>query len=304
MKAAVDDGEVRVVVLTGAGRRILRGRRHHRVRRRRARRGRPEGRAAVRHEPARARSDPLLWFPRRAQADHRDDQRGDRKGSACSTPSSVTCASPPRTRSSRPPSAALAVSAEFGMAWNPGRVVGHAHALELLLSGRKLDGREAVRIGLVHQIHPRERLAEATYAYAAEMAEMVSPRSTRVMKQQVYDVPFQTLAEAVIAANQDTPRATGATTFARAPGPSSRSARRGSAATERIRTATSATSTTDCLVSLTGRSSSSSSMESKPTTSIAERNTARVRSRSPPTRGRGSSPRCCCPPSAASACGP
>ncbi len=97
----------------------------------------------------------------------------------------------------------IGLSAEFGMAWILARVVGHAHALELLLSGRKFDGREALRIGLVHQIHPRERLAEVTYAYAAEMAEMVSPRSTRVMKQQVYDVPFQTLAEAVTAANQD-----------------------------------------------------------------------------------------------------
>ena len=95
------------------------------------------------------------------------------------------------------------ISAEFGMAWILPRIVGHANALELLLSGRKIDGREALRLGLVHQIHPRERLAEATYAYAREMADFVSPRSTRVIKQQVYEVPFQTLAEAVITANQD-----------------------------------------------------------------------------------------------------
>jgi len=95
------------------------------------------------------------------------------------------------------------ISAEFGMAWILPRIVGHANALELLLSGRKIDGREALRLGLVHQAHPRERLAEATYAYAREMADLVSPRSTRVIKQQVYEVPFQTLAEAVIMANQD-----------------------------------------------------------------------------------------------------
>ena len=39
---------------------------------------------------------------------------------------------------------------------------------------------------------------EATYAYAREMADPVSPRSTRVIKQQLWDLPFQTLHEAVI----------------------------------------------------------------------------------------------------------
>jgi enoyl-CoA hydratase/carnithine racemase len=89
------------------------------------------------------------------------------------------------------------------MAWILSRVVGHANALELLLSGRKIHGPEALRLGLVHQTYPRERLAEETYAYAHEMAELVSPRSTRMIKQQVYEVPFQTLGEAVILANQD-----------------------------------------------------------------------------------------------------
>jgi enoyl-CoA hydratase/carnithine racemase len=95
------------------------------------------------------------------------------------------------------------LSAEFGTAWILSRIVGHANALELLLSGRKIDGREALRLGLVNQIFPREQLVEATYAYAREMADFVSPRSTRMMKQQVYEVPFQTLSEAVISANED-----------------------------------------------------------------------------------------------------
>ena len=44
---------------------------------------------------------------------------------------------------------------------------------EFLLSGLKLDGHEALRIGLVRQIHPRKQLAEATDAHAAKMAEAV-----------------------------------------------------------------------------------------------------------------------------------
>ncbi len=82
------------------------------------------------------------------------------------------------------------------------RVVGHAHALEFLLSGRKLDGHEALRIGLARQIHPRKRLAEATYAYAAEMAEGLAAlhagHGAAGLRGALPDA-----GEAVIAANQD-----------------------------------------------------------------------------------------------------
>jgi len=95
------------------------------------------------------------------------------------------------------------LSAEYGMAWILRETVGHAHALDLLLSARKIDGREAQRIGLVQQCHPAEELAAATEAYVQELVEWCSPRSMRVIKQQVWDAPFQALHEAVMAANQD-----------------------------------------------------------------------------------------------------
>jgi enoyl-CoA hydratase/carnithine racemase len=46
-------------------------------------------------------------------------------------------------------------------------------------------------------------LAEATYAYARDLAELCSPRAMRAMKEQVWEAPFQTLAEAVAMANRD-----------------------------------------------------------------------------------------------------
>ena len=49
----------------------------------------------------------------------------------------------------------------------------------------------------------RARLAEATRAYAKEMAESCSPRSTRVLKQQVWDLPFQSLHEALISDSKE-----------------------------------------------------------------------------------------------------
>ncbi len=46
---------------------------------------------------------------------------------------------------------------------------------------------------------PAAQLAEATYAYAKDIADNVSPRSTRSLKRQLWDLPFQSLHEAVMA---------------------------------------------------------------------------------------------------------
>jgi enoyl-CoA hydratase/carnithine racemase len=86
--------------------------------------------------------------------------------------------------------------AEYGMAWMLPRLVGHANALDLLLSARMIDAAEAFRMGLANQVLPQATFAEAVQKYAAEIASTVSPRSLRVMKRQVYDAMFQTLGEA------------------------------------------------------------------------------------------------------------
>ncbi len=92
--------------------------------------------------------------------------------------------------------------AEHGLSWMLPRLVGHAHALDLLFSARTLDAAEALRIGLVNRVLPHEQFAEGVRAYAAELATQVSPRSLRVIKRQVYEALFQTLAEATDAANE------------------------------------------------------------------------------------------------------
>jgi enoyl-CoA hydratase/carnithine racemase len=85
--------------------------------------------------------------------------------------------------------------AEYGMAWMLPRLVGHANALDLLFSARIIDAAEAFRLGLVNQVLPQISFAEAVQKYAVNLASTVSPRSLRVMKHQVYDAMFQTLAE-------------------------------------------------------------------------------------------------------------
>jgi len=81
--------------------------------------------------------------------------------------------------------------------------VGHSHAADLLLSGRKVRGDEALRMGLVSQLHPRDKLAEATRAYAKDMAQLCSPRSTGVLKHQLWELPFQSLHEALMLDSQE-----------------------------------------------------------------------------------------------------
>lgn len=51
------------------------------------------------------------------------------------------------------------------------RCVGRDHALDMVLRARKIDGREALRIGLVHSIHPLGELKAAALDLAHELAE-------------------------------------------------------------------------------------------------------------------------------------
>ena len=93
--------------------------------------------------------------------------------------------------------------AEHGISWMLPRIVGHANALDLLMSARRVSSDEALRIGLVNRLYPPEQLREQTYAYARDLADFVSPSAIAVIKRQLYDVPFQTLAEATIDANRE-----------------------------------------------------------------------------------------------------
>jgi len=95
--------------------------------------------------------------------------------------------------------------AEHGISWLLPSLVGHAHALDLLLSARKVAADEALRMGLVNQVHPGERLLEAVTAYARDLADNVSPRSMRVMKRQVYRAVLQSLEDATLLANAAMP---------------------------------------------------------------------------------------------------
>lgn len=83
--------------------------------------------------------------------------------------------------------------AEYGGAWLAERVMGVANALEVFLSGRIFDGEEARRLGLVNLTMPSEGFLDAALAYARDLAANNSPRSMRVIKQQIWESLFQDL---------------------------------------------------------------------------------------------------------------
>jgi enoyl-CoA hydratase/carnithine racemase len=86
--------------------------------------------------------------------------------------------------------------AEYGMAWMLPRIVGIANALDLLFSARTIDAAEALRMGLVNRVFPHEAFLEKVQESAQELASTVSPRSLRIIKRQVYEAMSQPLAEA------------------------------------------------------------------------------------------------------------
>jgi enoyl-CoA hydratase/carnithine racemase len=86
--------------------------------------------------------------------------------------------------------------AEYGIAWMLPRIVGLPHALDLLFTARSIDAAEALRIGLVNQVFPQATFAENVRAYVRDLVSLSSPRSLRIMKQQIYQGLSQTLSEA------------------------------------------------------------------------------------------------------------
>ena len=93
--------------------------------------------------------------------------------------------------------------AEHGISWMLPRLIGVSNALDLLYSARMIDAAEALRMNLVSRVIPHEELLAETRKYALELANGSSPRSQAVMKRQVYNALFQDLGAAIETANEE-----------------------------------------------------------------------------------------------------
>lgn len=92
--------------------------------------------------------------------------------------------------------------AEHGLSWTLPQLVGQANALDLLLSGRVILAEEAKELGLVNRVCVPENLMDEVMAYAADIAANAAPMSMAIMKQQVYNHPQLPLAEAMSQSNK------------------------------------------------------------------------------------------------------
>ncbi len=72
------------------------------------------------------------------------------------------------------------------------RLVGTSKALELLLTGDVIDPNEALRLGIVNRVVPHERLMEETMSLARKI-ESKPPLAVRMMKRAVYQGLTSTL---------------------------------------------------------------------------------------------------------------
>ena len=93
--------------------------------------------------------------------------------------------------------------AEHGISWMLPRLIGISNALDLLYSARLIDAEEALRMGLVSRVVPHDDLMATVTEYAVQLATTVSPRSLAVIKKQVYEALFQTLGDAIETANDE-----------------------------------------------------------------------------------------------------
>jgi enoyl-CoA hydratase/carnithine racemase len=85
--------------------------------------------------------------------------------------------------------------AEHGSSWMLPRLIGPMNALDLLYSARTVDAAEAERLGLVRRL-PAENFLANVRSIARDMVTTSSPRSIGVIKRQVFQSYFQSLAEA------------------------------------------------------------------------------------------------------------
>mgnify|MGYP002039889351 CR=1 FL=1 len=65
------------------------------------------------------------------------------------------------------PETGLGIIAAAGATWRLPEIIGAARASEMLLTGRALDGEEALRWGLVSSLHPSDELIATAHAIAA-----------------------------------------------------------------------------------------------------------------------------------------
>ena len=80
----------------------------------------------------------------------------------------------------------LGLPAEYGLSWVLPRLIGLGRAADLLISSRVVLAEEAAEMGLVNRVLPGDELLPAVQEYARVLAHEVSPASILATKRQLY----------------------------------------------------------------------------------------------------------------------
>ena len=92
--------------------------------------------------------------------------------------------------------------AEHGSSWALPRLIGHAAALDLLYSGRVFLAEEAKELGVVNQVFAPDELIAKTREYAQDLIAHCSPKSMATIKAEIYRHWNMELAPSVKEANE------------------------------------------------------------------------------------------------------
>ncbi len=85
---------------------------------------------------------------------------------------------------------------EYGMAWLLQAIAGRQVAMDLLLSARVIQGDEAVRLGIISAAFELDDLMPHVRAYASDLAANVSPASMATVKHQLNTEPAMSAHDA------------------------------------------------------------------------------------------------------------
>ena len=184
LKAADEDSEVRVIVLTGAGRGFCAGQDL------KSRTPDQKGSLAA---SLRERYNPIILRLRRTEKISIAAVNGVAAGAGCNLALATDL------RIAAEEATFVQAFARVGLAPDCGgsivlpRLVGFSKAMELLLLAEPIDAREAQRIGLVAKVVPAGELATATRAIAEKIAK--GPRSIGLIKRAVNRAMMRDLAD-------------------------------------------------------------------------------------------------------------
>lgn len=82
--------------------------------------------------------------------------------------------------------ARLGLPAEYGLSWVLPRLIGLGPAIDILFTGRVVKAEEMKSLGFLHDVLPSDGFEEQVLAKAREMAKTISPIAVQTAKRQIY----------------------------------------------------------------------------------------------------------------------